>query len=86
MAEKIDRMEAEADAAAELAEGFNGDQLASKFDDLEQDHGANEALLALKAKMGLNAPAKEEQFEFEEAKQEQTASSGSRGSWDTEDF
>ncbi len=82
MAEKIDQMEAEADAAAELAEGFNGDQLASKFDDLEQDHGANEALMALKAKMGMSAPAKEEKFEFEE--QEQSVQS--RGSWDTEDF
>lgn len=82
MAEKIDQMEAEADAAAELAEGFNGDELASKFDDLEQDHGANEALLALKAKMGLAQPAKEEVFEFEEA--QETVSS--RGSWDTEDF
>ncbi len=85
MAEKIDRMEAEADAAAELAEGFNGDQLASKFDDLEQDHGANEALLALKAKMGLTAPAAEEKFEFEEQEQVQEQSA-SRGSWDTEDF
>ena len=84
MSEKIEQMEAEAEASAELAESFSGDQLNSKFEELEQDHGANEALLALKAKMGLAETVKEEQFEFEEQKQEVPA--GSRGSWDTEDF
>ncbi len=88
MSQKIEQMEAEAEASAELAAGFSGDDLASKFDNLEQDHGADEALAALKAKMGVASEAKEQSFEFEEEKQEvkQTVSAGSRGTWDNEDF
>ena len=59
MSEKIEQMEAEAEASAELAEGFSGDGLASKFDELETDHGTDEALAALKAKMGVASEDKE---------------------------
>lgn len=87
MSEKIEQIEAEAEASAELAEGFTGDNLASQFDNLEADHGADEALAALKAKMGVGAEVKEQSFEFKEEKQEvkQTVPAG-RGSWDNEDF
>lgn len=88
MAEKITQMEAEAEASVELAESFSGDQLASKFSELEQDHGADEALSALKAKMGMGDSAQSFEFEEEEEKQEvrQTVPAGSRGTWDSEDF
>lgn len=89
MAQKIEQMEAEAEASAELAEGFSGDDLASKFQDLEADHGADEALAALKAKMGMgNASQKETEFSFEEeeAKQEAQVKAGARGTWDSDDF
>ena len=88
MAGKIDQIEAEAEASAELAEGITGDQLASQFDDLEADHGGDEALAALKAKMGVSQEKKEQEFEFEEEKQEQkqTVPAGGRGTWDNEDF
>jgi len=56
MAEKIDRMEAEAEAGAELAEEYTGDVLASKFAQLEKTHGADEDLVALKRKMGMLPP------------------------------
>ena len=48
----------------------------------------DEALAALKAKMGVASAAKEQAFEFEEQKQEvkQTVSAGGRGTWDNEDF
>jgi len=65
MAEKIEREEAEAEAAAELA-GFGGDELAGKFDDLQATAGAEDALYALKVKMGMasaapaTAPAQED--------------------------
>lgn len=60
MEQKIDQMEAEAEAGAELAEEYTGDVLASKFSQLEKSAGADEELLALKRKMGLipdEAPA-----------------------------
>jgi phage shock protein A len=56
MAERIDRMEAEAEAGAELQEEYSGDVLASKFAQLEKVHGADEDLIALKRKMGLLPP------------------------------
>ena len=55
MAEKIEKEEAEAEAAAELA-GFGGDDLSSKFDQLEAEHGVDDALAALKAQMGVAQP------------------------------
>jgi phage shock protein A len=57
MAEKVDRMEAEAEATAELNEEATGDVLAHKLATLEATHGADEDLLALKRKMGLAPPA-----------------------------
>ncbi len=56
MADKIDRIEAEAEAGAEIAEEYTGDVLASKFADLEQTAGADEDLVALKRKMGVLPP------------------------------
>jgi phage shock protein A len=56
MSSKIDQLEAEAEAGAELAEEYTGDVLASQFANLEKTAGADEDLMALKRKMGL-APA-----------------------------
>ena len=55
MAERIQLMEAEAEAGAELAGELSGDTLESKFMQLEAGGGASEddALNDLKAKMGL---------------------------------
>lgn len=53
MAEKIDQIEAEAEASTELAEEYSGDTLAHKFGQLEATTGADEALLELKRKMGV---------------------------------
>ena len=60
MAQKIDQLEAEAEAGEELAEEYTGDVLASQFAKLEKTAGADDELLALKRKMGLvpaEAPA-----------------------------
>jgi phage shock protein A len=57
MSEKIERMEAEAEAGAEVAEEYTGDVLAQKFQHLEATTGADEDLLTLKRKMGLAPPA-----------------------------
>jgi phage shock protein A len=57
MAGKIDQMEAEAEAGAELAEQYSGDVLAQKFQQLEATSGADEDLLELKRKMGVIPPA-----------------------------
>ncbi|HRG99473.1 MAG TPA: PspA/IM30 family protein [Polyangiaceae bacterium] len=56
MSAKIDQLEAEAEAGAELQEEYSGDVLASRFQSLERDAGAEDELAALKRKMGL-APA-----------------------------
>jgi phage shock protein A len=56
MANKIDQMEAEAEAGAELQEEYTGDTLATQFANLEKSSGQDDDLLALKRKMGL-APA-----------------------------
>jgi len=57
MAEKIERMEAEAEASSEIAEEYTGDRLKQRFDTLESTAGADEDLLELKRKMGLAPPA-----------------------------
>ncbi|HEY5954925.1 MAG TPA: PspA/IM30 family protein [Polyangiaceae bacterium] len=57
MSSKIEQMEAEAEAGAELAENYSGDVLAQKFQELEATSGADEDLLELKRKMGLAPPA-----------------------------
>ena len=54
---KIDRIEAEAEAGAELSEEMTGDSLAQKFKNLEASSGADDELAALKQKMGLAPPA-----------------------------
>jgi phage shock protein A len=56
MANKIDQMEAEAEAATELHEQYTGDNLAHKFNQLEATAGADDDLAALKRKMGLAPP------------------------------
>jgi len=53
MASKIDQIEAEAEAATELAEEYTGDVLAHKFGKLESMSQADDDLTALKRKMGL---------------------------------
>jgi len=60
MSQKIDQMEAEAEAAGELQEEYSGDVLKHKFAQLEATSGADADLLELKKKMGLvkeEAPA-----------------------------
>lgn len=56
MAGNIERMEAEAEAAAEMHEQFSGDTLAHKFNELEATHGVDDELAQLKRKMGLLPP------------------------------
>lgn len=56
MASRIEQMEAEADAQAQIAEEYTGDVLAHKFRELEATAGADDELLALKRKMGLAPP------------------------------
>ncbi|PIE18102.1 MAG: hypothetical protein CSA65_06640 [Proteobacteria bacterium] len=53
MANKIDQLEAEAEANAEVAGELSGDTLESKFKQLESGAGADQQLLELKAKMGM---------------------------------
>ncbi|HJZ85442.1 MAG TPA: PspA/IM30 family protein [Polyangia bacterium] len=56
MADKIDQLEAEAEAGTELAGEMSGDTLAQKFKALDKSTGADMALAELKAKMGLAPP------------------------------
>ncbi|WP_394821942.1 PspA/IM30 family protein [Pendulispora albinea] len=56
MSNKIDQLEAEAEAGAEIQEEYTGDVLAAQFANLEKTAGADEELLALKRKMGLAPP------------------------------
>jgi phage shock protein A len=67
MAGKIEQMEAEASAQAELNEEYSGDVLAHKFSQLEQTKGAEEDLLSLKRKMGLAPPEPEAKARVEPA-------------------
>ncbi len=55
MEEKIDKMEAEASATYEIASEMSGDTLENKFAVLEEVE-ADDALAALKAKMGMTEP------------------------------
>ncbi len=66
MAQKVENMEAEAEAAAELNADMAETSLDDKFRALEVDHGASEALMSLKAKMGIVEAVEEEQEEEEE--------------------
>jgi phage shock protein A len=53
MADKINQLEAEAEAGAEIAGELTGDTLDTRFRQLEQGTGADLALAELKAKMGM---------------------------------
>lgn len=53
MAERIEQMEAEAEAGVEVAEEYTGDMLKHRFAELEATAGADVELEALKRKMGL---------------------------------
>ncbi|MBM4345211.1 MAG: PspA/IM30 family protein [Deltaproteobacteria bacterium] len=53
MSEKVEQMEAEAAASGELAADISGASLEDRFKKLESQKGPSDALLALKAKMGL---------------------------------
>ncbi|MBM4280476.1 MAG: PspA/IM30 family protein [Deltaproteobacteria bacterium] len=64
MEEKINKAEAEAQATYELAQTASGDDLKAKFDALENVE-ADDALAALKAKMGV-APAAQAQPAMQE--------------------
>jgi phage shock protein A len=56
MAQKIDQLEAEAEAQSEIAEEYTGDALATQFQQLERTHSADDDLVALKRKMGMLPP------------------------------
>jgi phage shock protein A len=58
MAQKIDQIEAEAEAQTDLAKEMSGDTLAAQFENLERNQGGEEDLVALKRKMGI-LPAEE---------------------------
>ena len=72
MSQKIDQMEAEAEATSELSEEYSGDVLKHKFAKLEATAGADGELEELKRKMGLlpaeeaEAPAVEARVDAEE--------------------
>jgi phage shock protein A len=86
MAERVERMEAQAEAAAEIAGEMQGADLDAQFRSLEQQSGSSDALAALKARMGVaqapvpaaqpattqaEAPAEEEEeFDFEALERE----------------
>jgi phage shock protein A len=77
MAKKVDQLEAEAEAHAEMNEEATGDVLLHKLEELERTHGAEEDLLALKQKMGLapTPPAQPVRVEapLDQAEQEELA-------------
>jgi len=56
MSQKIDQIEAEAEAGEELAEEYTGDTLAAQFSKLEKTSQADDELVALKRKMGMLPP------------------------------
>lgn len=76
MAEKIDQIEAEAEAGAELSEEYTGDVLRHKFSKLEATAGADADLEMLKREMGLiqeEAPAVSARVEEEAAGEDMDA-------------
>lgn len=71
MSDKVDQIEAEAEASAELSADLMDSDLEAQFAGLEQEVGVNDALLALKQKMGVSQPssrasAEEDEFSFED--------------------
>jgi phage shock protein A len=88
MAEKVEQIEAEAEAGVELAGEMTGDTLASRFKQLENHGGADMALQELKAKMGLGPataagrkelPAKDADDAAAKSKEALSAKGHSRG-------
>lgn len=76
MAEKIDQIEAEAEAGAELAEEYTGDILRHRFAKLEATAGADAELQELKREMGLiqeEAPAVEARVQEEATEEDMDA-------------
>lgn len=76
MSQKIDQIEAEAEAGEELAEEYTGDTLAAQFSKLEKTSQAEDELVLLKRKMGMlppeeAKPVKEEVAKRVEAKTEE---------------
>src|SRR5580698_1611998 len=59
MSQKIDQIEAEAEAESDLAEEYTGDTLSSQFQQLERTHTGDDDLVALKRKMGMLPPQEE---------------------------
>jgi phage shock protein A len=98
MKEKIEKQEAEAEAAEELAD--QNYDLENKFKDLESNEGADDALAALKAKMGLTSGSSaasssprpsipDSEWDELEATSTKTSSANKKttgGRWDREDF
>lgn len=64
MERKIEQIESEAEAQAELAGQMTGDTLAQKFDALEASDGVDMDLLELKDEMGMLPAASEEDEEL----------------------
>jgi phage shock protein A len=90
MAEKVETIEAQAEASAELAAEMADADVGEKFRALEREHGTNDALAALKARMGVAqaapapAPAAqpvvaEEEFDFEQLERELAEVPAQRG-------
>jgi phage shock protein A len=73
MSEKIDQIEAEAEAGQELSEEYTGDVLKYKFDKLEATAGADADLEQLKREMGL---VQEEEAPAVAARVEETEEEG----------
>lgn len=57
MAEKVETMEAEAEAQAELSKEMADADVGDKFRELEREAGANDALSSLKRRMGVGGQA-----------------------------
>jgi len=57
MSAKVEQSEAEAQASADLAGEVSGSSLDDKFKALELQHGSDDALASLKAKLGMAPPA-----------------------------
>jgi phage shock protein A len=74
MSQRVDQIEAEAEASADLSNEMSGANLESQFDELEADTGASAALAQLKARMGVGeasaAQGEDEEVDFEEMERE----------------
>jgi phage shock protein A len=63
MAQKVDQIEAEAEAQAQLGAEYSNESMDDKFAQLEANGGTDDALASLKAKMGLAAAPAAPQLE-----------------------